>query len=89
MSFGESGLAKALSSQLAFVGLHRFESIVLVGLTGSVSGDFKTGDLGLIACSWGELSGTGVSSTEVLWDVVEATSFGRVDAYEARVVDSA
>lgn len=41
---GDSGLAKALSSQLALVGLHRFGSIVLVGLIGNVLGDFRTGD---------------------------------------------
>jgi hypothetical protein len=34
---GDSGLARALSSQLDFVGLHRRESIVLVGLTGKAS----------------------------------------------------
>lgn len=34
--FGESGLFKALSNQLAFVGLHLLESIVLEGLDGGV-----------------------------------------------------
>lgn len=32
--FGDSGLARALSSQLDFVGLHRRASIVFVGLAG-------------------------------------------------------
>ena len=34
---GDSGRARALSSQLDFEGLHRRESIVLVGLTGKAS----------------------------------------------------
>ncbi len=40
---GESGLAKALSSQLALVGLQRFGSIVLEGLTGTASTGCRTG----------------------------------------------
>lgn len=70
---GDSGLLRALSSQLAFVGLHRRESSVFEGLRdngcsggGGVVGRFncRTGDSGrLSSCSLTALSLAGLADS--------------------------
>jgi hypothetical protein len=69
LGFGDSGLFSAVSSQLAFVGLHLLVSIVFVGLEGGVifsSWSFVEMESGFVSGLGSATAGFGVASVSAL-----------------------